>query len=456
MLKKSSLSSTFVVFVVLLLVIGCSGIFPVLSLRGSQPISSYGTVGYTLSWLHTDGRWIKDSSDRKIRLRGTSTESGYALEHFPWDTQPEAIYDLMRDAKANSVRIFINKAFTEETHPMYEEYRTMMDTLVQWCKDRGIWVIFDLYNDNAGVSQDGWYLAPEWTSEQKSTALRDPSWVTETLDWWRWLAGRYKTEPTVVGYGLLNEPFTPDYYGVGTPARAEHFAFWRDYANKAAKAIHGVNSHALVFVGNIYGDETAWDWVGNYLNEPNVVYTLHKYYDMDLDWAQYYPYAASYRDGLFDQARTQMEEEYIDVFLRILDDDKPLWLEEFGTVATAPNWEVQVEDLYALMDKYEVGWNHHNMYYRFAGNPWGLTDDMETLNEMGVVCARCMHACINIPGDINGDGKVNGRDIGLVAIAFGSYPGDPRWNPNADCNKDDKIDGRDVSLVVRNFGKPHP
>jgi PKD repeat protein len=62
-------------------------------------------------------------------------------------------------------------------------------------------------------------------------------------------------------------------------------------------------------------------------------------------------------------------------------------------------------------------------------------------------------------GDINGDGKVDMKDVAVVAAAFGSYPGHPRWNPDADITgpaylvPDDKVDMRDVSLVAKNFGQ---
>jgi PKD repeat protein len=62
-------------------------------------------------------------------------------------------------------------------------------------------------------------------------------------------------------------------------------------------------------------------------------------------------------------------------------------------------------------------------------------------------------------GDINGDGKVDMKDIALVAAAFGTIPGHPRWNPDADITgptylvPDNKIDMRDVSLVAKNFGQ---
>jgi len=60
---------------------------------------------------------------------------------------------------------------------------------------------------------------------------------------------------------------------------------------------------------------------------------------------------------------------------------------------------------------------------------------------------------VRIMGDVNGDGKVDGRDIAAVAAAFNTKPGDPRWNPNADFNRDNKVDGRDIAIIARYYGK---
>jgi len=56
-------------------------------------------------------------------------------------------------------------------------------------------------------------------------------------------------------------------------------------------------------------------------------------------------------------------------------------------------------------------------------------------------------------GDLNNDGRVDIRDITILAIAFHSEPGDPTWNPIADINGDEIIDIRDVTEVAREFGK---
>jgi len=60
---------------------------------------------------------------------------------------------------------------------------------------------------------------------------------------------------------------------------------------------------------------------------------------------------------------------------------------------------------------------------------------------------------IKLPGDINGDGMVEGRDVAILSLAFGSYEGGPRWNPDADINRDGKVEGIDVALTAKNYGK---
>ena len=55
---------------------------------------------------------------------------------------------------------------------------------------------------------------------------------------------------------------------------------------------------------------------------------------------------------------------------------------------------------------------------------------------------------IKMLGDVNGDGVVNIFDVVETALAFGSYPGHPRWNPDADLRPDDTIDIFDLVLVA--------
>jgi hypothetical protein len=65
----------------------------------------------------------------------------------------------------------------------------------------------------------------------------------------------------------------------------------------------------------------------------------------------------------------------------------------------------------------------------------------------------CCLGCYNV--DITGDGKVDARDIALVARAYGSKQGPPpsrNWDPKADINKDGKVDAKDVAGIASKFG----
>jgi len=55
--------------------------------------------------------------------------------------------------------------------------------------------------------------------------------------------------------------------------------------------------------------------------------------------------------------------------------------------------------------------------------------------------------------DINKDGKVDIKDIAIVAKAFGSYVDSENWNSIADLDNNNKIDIRDVAKVATDYGK---
>jgi uncharacterized protein (DUF2141 family) len=57
----------------------------------------------------------------------------------------------------------------------------------------------------------------------------------------------------------------------------------------------------------------------------------------------------------------------------------------------------------------------------------------------------------SVIGDLNGDGKVDMRDIAIVAKAFNTIPGDLYWNPIADITGDGKVDMKDIAIVAKAF-----
>jgi parallel beta-helix repeat protein len=63
---------------------------------------------------------------------------------------------------------------------------------------------------------------------------------------------------------------------------------------------------------------------------------------------------------------------------------------------------------------------------------------------------------VTIPGDVNGEGKVNMGDVVAILKAFGSTPGMPNYNANCDIDGNGKVDMGDVVIALRNFGQHYP
>jgi len=58
--------------------------------------------------------------------------------------------------------------------------------------------------------------------------------------------------------------------------------------------------------------------------------------------------------------------------------------------------------------------------------------------------------------DLNDDGKITITDIVICALAFGSKPGDPKWNPDVDLNQDGKVTITDIVMIAIHFGEIYP
>jgi hypothetical protein len=102
-------------------------------------------------------------------------------------------------------------------------------------------------------------------------------------------------------------------------------------------------------------------------------------------------------------------------------------------------------------------WYYNYTLTAVASIPADFTPADNTLAD-GNVTVRMMF-------DVNGDGKIDGKDITMAAKAFGSfgpnflYPGSlpsKHWNPDVDVNRDNKIDGRDLTMIARHFGQSYP
>jgi hypothetical protein len=99
---------------------------------------------------------------------------------------------------------------------------------------------------------------------------------------------------------------------------------------------------------------------------------------------------------------------------------------------------------------YTTGFAYGN--YTISAYAWPVPGETNTANNNftgGVVK-------VTIPGEINGDGTVDIFDAIILAGAYNSRPGDPRWKPTADINGDNIVDIYDAILLANHYNQHYP
>ncbi|MFT4090985.1 MAG: cellulase family glycosylhydrolase [Asticcacaulis sp.] len=151
------------------------------------------------------------------------------------------------------------------------------DQLIEWAKANDMYVILDLHAAPGGQGND---LNISDRDPDKPSFWDDLAHQDKTVALWVRLAERYKNEPYVAGYDLINEPN----WGFTDPADRHGCAEkqnqpLRQFLTRATKAIREVDSRHIIFIeGNCWGNnyegvfsEGVWD--------DNMVISFHKYWN---------------------------------------------------------------------------------------------------------------------------------------------------------------------------------
>ncbi|MFH1229534.1 MAG: cellulase family glycosylhydrolase [Candidatus Aenigmatarchaeota archaeon] len=263
-------------------------------------------------WLHTDGKYIKNSQGNIIVLHGVNYDQ-YSFIKAIWSGKyayhTEADYQRIAGWGFNVVRWGMSWQYLE---PIPENYNTTyldyIDRDIQWAKNNGIHIILPFhqwfwspYFDNLKA---GAYGFPEWlfsgyntTEEGRTQSQQDfwlgkgpngtvatpenPSMQDRMISAWKYLAERYKDEPTIIGYDLFNEPPGGS---LGTDVAASYL---QSFYERLIDNITSVDNNHIFIYEPIGGK---WYISPFLLNRPNVIFSVH-FYPQDNDathWPGYF------------------------------------------------------------------------------------------------------------------------------------------------------------------------
>jgi hypothetical protein len=90
---------------------------------------------------------------------------------------------------------------------------------------------------------------------------------------------------------------------------------------------------------------------------------------------------------------------------------------------------------------------------KIEGDEWSWDNNANIITVENATKSIYLSWDLATPWDLNQDGKVDGKDVAIVSLAFGSVQGSSNWNPLADLNADGKIDGADIAIDASHFGE---
>jgi len=98
--------------------------------------------------------------------------------------------------------------------------------------------------------------------------------------------------------------------------------------------------------------------------------------------------------------------------------------------------------------------NYNCSFHLPPNAPAGLYQVFATSMYNGWLALNTTTFYVKVPGDVNGDFRVNLADLSYLGVAWWSKPGSPNWNPNCDFNNDLMVNLGDVALLGRYWGYP--
>jgi endoglucanase len=228
-------------------------------------------------FLRVEGTKIIDKNNQSIWLKGIAFGNEvWTDKEIPNTHHGEVDYGRVKAMGMNAIRFYINyKTFESDNNPyVYKQSGwDWIDQNIAWAKKNGIYLILNMHVPQGGFQSQG--TSPElWTvakNQDRLSAL------------WKAIADKYKNEPQIVGFGLVNEP-------VPTSSKTQ----WDELAQKITNSIRSVDKNHILFIEKpiyVKGQNTE-DANYNFpkITDNNVVYEFHTYEPYYfthqlLDWA---------------------------------------------------------------------------------------------------------------------------------------------------------------------------
>lgn len=280
-----------------------------------------------------------------------------------------------RDWGANLIRwqlLYLPKPGTQTDLNAYDLWLdgelARLDQVLGWARQLGVLVVVDLHSPPGGAVGGG------GTVNASGAFWTNPAAQTHFINVWQRITQRYKGNPTIWGFDLVNEP--------DDKSVIEGCDDWQALSERAAKAIRSLDPQRTLIV-----EPPDWGGAAGFvgfepLPLPNIVYSFHMYSPMEFTHqgvigpGETVPYPGRAEGKMWDKSALEASMAPAIEFARKY--RVHLYVGEFSAIRWAPGAERYLADLIDLFEAHGWDWTYH-AYREWQG--WSLelgTDKADT------------------------------------------------------------------------------
>ncbi len=272
------------------------------------------------------------------------------------------------------LRVPFNATLVENAPYRYEGRGVAyLDRVIRWAKKYGIRVILDLHAAPGAQNHD-------WHSDSLGEALlwKDKSFQARTLRLWEFLAERYKDEPAIAGYDILNEAVLQD------------TKLLNRFYKELIAAIRSIDRNHLLFIeGNRWAQDL--DCLDDFADD-NLALSVHYYQPMEFTFnlISFLRYPLRADPERFDRrAIRKVMEGYAKLAQKR---KRPVYLGEFGVNARCGLFgeDAWVRDVVSCCREFDFHWTYWTYKavknHLFPDGIYSLVDNLPWVNRAGPLC----------------------------------------------------------------------
>ena len=223
--------------------------------------------GYMFGFGRTNSAWMIDLMMKEAVGPDATAEF---WQQFKDNYVTRKDIDFIANQGANTIRLPFNyKLFCDEDYMGQtgkKDGYARIDSVITWCKANNLYLILDMHDCPGGQTGDNiddghgypWLFESEKCQQQFCNI-------------WREIAYRYRSETTILGYELMNEPIAHYFAN-----KDSLYQLLQPVYKKAVEAIRQVDKNHIILLGGAHWNSFFW-MLNDSTYDDKLMYTCHRY-----------------------------------------------------------------------------------------------------------------------------------------------------------------------------------